>query len=189
MRQVTNSRRSRNRIGRKSHSASKQHSFDSNGPDVKVRGSASQVAEKYLALARDALTSGDRIAAENYFQHAEHYFRVGNPKSNSDNARHQVSGNSSNGSQPGHGPAGNGSIPAVDGGGPQPSLQVNEQGKAQPNERQPSAQPDIQPSAQPSGQADNRPNSGGGEVGGGADGDEPETKPDDKPDAGKTVST
>ena len=43
---------------------------------MKVRGSASQVLEKYLALARDATAAGDRIAAENYFQHAEHYYRI-----------------------------------------------------------------------------------------------------------------
>lgn len=50
--------------------------FDSNGPDVRVRGSAFQILEKYVALARDAQAAGDRIAAENYFQHAEHYFRL-----------------------------------------------------------------------------------------------------------------
>ncbi len=54
----------------------RSHSIDSNGPDVKVRGNASQIFEKYLSLARDATTSGDRIMAENYFQHAEHYYRV-----------------------------------------------------------------------------------------------------------------
>jgi len=50
--------------------------FDSNGPDVRIRGNAYQVLEKYLALARDASASGDRVAAENYYQHAEHYFRL-----------------------------------------------------------------------------------------------------------------
>ncbi len=50
--------------------------FESNGPDVKIRGTASHVAEKYLQLARDAQSSGDPVAAENYFQHAEHYFRL-----------------------------------------------------------------------------------------------------------------
>jgi hypothetical protein len=50
--------------------------FESNGPDVKIRGTPSHVAEKYLQLARDAQTSGDPVAAENYFQHAEHYFRL-----------------------------------------------------------------------------------------------------------------
>jgi hypothetical protein len=50
--------------------------YESNGPDVKIRGTASHVAEKYLQLARDAQSSGDPVAAENYYQHAEHYFRV-----------------------------------------------------------------------------------------------------------------
>jgi hypothetical protein len=76
MRQVPNSKRSRGRNGRKPHQPSRSQTFDSSGPDVKVRGSASQVLEKYLALARDATASGDRIAAENYFQHAEHYYRI-----------------------------------------------------------------------------------------------------------------
>jgi Domain of unknown function (DUF4167) len=51
-------------------------SYESNGPDVKIRGNAHHVAEKYLQLARDAHTGGDPIAAENYLQHAEHYFRL-----------------------------------------------------------------------------------------------------------------
>ena len=51
-------------------------SYDSNGPDVRVRGTASQVYEKYQALARDAMSAGDRVMAENYQQHAEHYFRI-----------------------------------------------------------------------------------------------------------------
>jgi len=50
--------------------------FESNGPDIKIRGTASHIAEKYLQLARDARSSGDPVAAENYYQHAEHYFRL-----------------------------------------------------------------------------------------------------------------
>jgi hypothetical protein len=50
--------------------------YESNGPDVKIRGTANHVAEKYLQLARDAQSSGDPVAAENYYQHAEHYFRL-----------------------------------------------------------------------------------------------------------------
>src|SRR5437764_6097914 len=52
--------------------------FDSNGPNIKIRGNAYQVFERYVALAREAAASGDRIAAENLYQHAEHYFRVMN---------------------------------------------------------------------------------------------------------------
>lgn len=50
--------------------------YESNGPDVKIRGSAQQIAEKYTTLARDAQSSGDRVMAENYLQHAEHYNRI-----------------------------------------------------------------------------------------------------------------
>src|SRR6202453_1183286 len=51
-------------------------SYESNGPDVKIRGNAHHIAEKYLQLSRDAHTSGDPVAAENYLQHAEHYYRL-----------------------------------------------------------------------------------------------------------------
>ena len=50
--------------------------YESNGPEIKIRGTASHIADKYLQLARDAQGSGDPVAAENYFQHAEHYFRI-----------------------------------------------------------------------------------------------------------------
>lgn len=51
-------------------------SLDSNGPSVKIRGTPHQIFERYITLAREASTSGDRVAAENLYQHAEHYFRV-----------------------------------------------------------------------------------------------------------------
>src|SRR5450830_2118291 len=50
--------------------------YESKGPDVKIRGTASHIAEKYIQLARDSQSSGDPVAAENYYQHAEHYFRL-----------------------------------------------------------------------------------------------------------------
>ncbi|HEV2674015.1 MAG TPA: DUF4167 domain-containing protein [Aliidongia sp.] len=56
----------------------RSQTFDSNGPGLKIRGNAYQVFERYVALAREAASSGDRIAAENLYQHAEHYFRVMN---------------------------------------------------------------------------------------------------------------
>lgn len=74
MKQTPNLKRARGR-GRKPHSMG-QRTFDSNGPDVKIRGSAAHIYEKYQALARDAHASGDRIGAENYLQHAEHYYRI-----------------------------------------------------------------------------------------------------------------
>jgi hypothetical protein len=54
----------------------RNHVFDSNGPDMRLRGTAQQLFEKYLQLGRDATGSGDRVTAEGYFQHAEHYFRI-----------------------------------------------------------------------------------------------------------------
>ena len=63
-------------------------SYESNGPDVKIRGNAHHVAEKYLQLARDAHTSSDPVAAENYLQHAEHYFRLIDRKSTRLNSSH-----------------------------------------------------------------------------------------------------
>ncbi|QHI95667.1 DUF4167 domain-containing protein [Aristophania vespae] len=54
----------------------RNHVFESNGPDLRVRGTAQQLFEKYLQLGRDATGTGDRIQAEAYFQHAEHYFRT-----------------------------------------------------------------------------------------------------------------
>ncbi len=54
----------------------RNHVFDSNGPDVRLRGTAQQLFEKYLQLGRDATGAGDRVMAESYFQHAEHYFRI-----------------------------------------------------------------------------------------------------------------
>jgi hypothetical protein len=56
----------------------RSRTLDSNGPNVKIRGAPHQIFERYIALAREASTSGDRIAAENLYQHAEHYFRVMN---------------------------------------------------------------------------------------------------------------
>ncbi|MGO8916989.1 MAG: DUF4167 domain-containing protein [Stellaceae bacterium] len=56
----------------------RMQTFDSNGPNVKIRGNAYQVFERYVALAREAASAGDRIAAENLYQHAEHYFRIMN---------------------------------------------------------------------------------------------------------------
>lgn len=67
--------RGRNRKGGH-HQNPLSRMYESNGPDVKIRGTASHVAEKYLQLARDAQSSGDPVAAENYYQHAEHYFRL-----------------------------------------------------------------------------------------------------------------
>ena len=72
----SNKNRSRGRNGGRKHVNPLSRSFESNGPDVKVRGNAPHIAEKYMQLARDAQSSGDSVMAENYLQHAEHYFRI-----------------------------------------------------------------------------------------------------------------
>jgi hypothetical protein len=91
MRHGTPNRRSRNNRGgqgagghgggQRSHGGgnggpNRSQVFDSNGPDVRIRGTAYQIQEKYMALAKDAASSGDRVMAESYLQHAEHYQRV-----------------------------------------------------------------------------------------------------------------
>jgi hypothetical protein len=70
------SRGRNNNGGGKKHMPSRNQTYDSNGPDIRIRGNAHQVLEKYLTMARDCTLQGDRVAAENYYQHAEHYFRV-----------------------------------------------------------------------------------------------------------------
>ena len=77
MRQGSHSKRNRGRGGnRRSGPPSRNHTFDSNGPDIRIRGNAHQVHEKYINLAREASTNGEAVLAESYFQHAEHYYRI-----------------------------------------------------------------------------------------------------------------
>lgn len=70
----------------------RNHVFDSNGPDVRIRGTAQQLSEKYLQLGRDATSSGDRVMAEAYFQHAEHYFRILNAMNQAQQQSQQQNG-------------------------------------------------------------------------------------------------
>jgi hypothetical protein len=70
-----NNNNNNNNHHRKSHNPMTRV-YESNGPDVKIRGTPPHIAEKYVQLARDAHTSGDPVSAENYYQHAEHYFRL-----------------------------------------------------------------------------------------------------------------
>lgn len=87
MRQNAQSKRGRGRSGGRGgggggggggrpYSNPTNRTYDSSGPDVKVRGTAMHIYDKYQQLARDASSSGDRIGAENYLQHAEHYYRL-----------------------------------------------------------------------------------------------------------------
>ena len=88
----------------------RNHVFDSNGPDLRIRGTAQQLFEKYLQLGRDATSGGDRVMAEGYFQHAEHYFRILNAmnqaaQQNQQNGQQQNTGqrrayNGEDGAQP-----------------------------------------------------------------------------------------
>lgn len=89
MKQGLNPRRSRGRGNPRGRhpggGGNRNHQFDSNGPEGRIRGSASQILDRYLALARDAQSAGDTVAAENLFQHAEHYFRVINVNGGNNN--------------------------------------------------------------------------------------------------------
>lgn len=77
MRNGTQNRRNRGR-GRGGNRSNNNRSkvYDSNGPDVRIRGTAHQVAEKYQVLAKDAASAGDVVLAESYYQYAEHYVRI-----------------------------------------------------------------------------------------------------------------
>jgi hypothetical protein len=87
MRQGSNPRRSRGRGPRKPHNPSRPQNFDGGNAEGRVRGNAYQVMEKYLAMARDASAAGDRIAMENYLQHAEHYYRMLNANGEANRGR------------------------------------------------------------------------------------------------------
>jgi hypothetical protein len=110
--------------------------IDSNGPDVKIRGNAHHVYEKYLQLARDANSSGDRVMAENYLQHAEHYYRLimafqahqqaqqGQPQPNQGGGNAQPYGGGGNGQQGGYQNNG-GQYRQPNGNGPQAGTEAN----------------------------------------------------------------
>ena len=75
---TSNNRRSRSRNNRGSNKGGPNRAqvYDSNGPEVRIRGTAFQISEKYEALAKDARSTGDWVLAESYLQHAEHYQRI-----------------------------------------------------------------------------------------------------------------
>ena len=111
----------------------RNHVFDSSGPDLRIRGTAQQLFEKYLQLGRDATGSGDRVMAESYFQYAEHYFRIVS-------AINQASQQS----QPQQ---------HYQGGQPQQNPQGNQQGNQQPGQRR-QANEDYQPEEDQQGYSD-----------------------------------
>lgn len=137
--------------GRKPSNPSNR-SYESNGPDVKIRGNANQIYDKYLQYARDAQTSGDRIAAEAYFQHAEHYFRImaanqpkERPMSNDeqdgrdeDDRQNENSSNNSKSSRDSQSADGSDAMEVVDGNGEQPEdISANETSDASDEEKKP----------------------------------------------------
>lgn len=119
IRPTQNNRRMKGRNSRRSTSSNPMsRNYDSNGPDIKIRGNASHIADKYTQLARDANSSGDPIKAENYLQHAEHYSRLilafqANREENANNNRnrrhtgHQHAGSEDAHERDGSGPSGN----------------------------------------------------------------------------------
>ncbi len=83
MRQGSNPKgRSRGRGANNKKNGSIRTSPFDGAPSTRVRGNAHQLMDKYLALARDASAIGDRVMAENYFQHADHYYRLMNNAAN-----------------------------------------------------------------------------------------------------------
>jgi len=150
--------------------------FESNGPDVKVRGNAAHVAEKYLQLARDAQSAGDPVTAENHYQHAEHYFRLiaaaqeqfrqqnpyyQAPPAPGQNTDEAFDGEEEDGSQPAQGAPYQGQPgqqPQAYGGQQQPNFNNNQQQpNYQPREQQPQPYGGQQPNYQPRPQQHQQP--------------------------------
>ena len=133
--------RSRGRNGRnghKPHMPMRAQTFDSGGGEVRVRGNAWQVHERYLALARDAAAAGDRVAAENFFQHADHYYRMCNLNGEGGRPQH--------GQQHPHGQHPHFQSQNYQG---QPQPQGQYQGQQQGQQQQVPGQPPGQPVGQP----------------------------------------
>jgi hypothetical protein len=156
MRQGSNGRRPRGRSHRRQQhggGSPRGNNFDSNGPEGRIRGNAHQVYEKYVGMARDSLASGDRVAAETYYQHAEHYYRIVNASTDPQ----------PNGGQGGRPPrqSGNGRMDgeAVDGeaqavpqdgaGGEQPRAAEGQTGRQNRRESKPEPKPVVEAEAAP----------------------------------------
>jgi len=90
----------RGRNQRRRQGVNPNRALDSNGPDVRIRGTANQIYDKYQALARDASSSGDRVKAESYLQHAEHYFRLIRSMQATQQPQHQPGMHESDSDQP-----------------------------------------------------------------------------------------
>ncbi len=108
----------------------RNHVFDSNGPDLRLRGTAQQLFEKYLQLGRDATSGGDRVMAESYFQHAEHYFRILNAMAQAQQQQQGQQGQQQNG-QSQRRPANPDGL-AMDGAAEEPEGEAEESAETQP---------------------------------------------------------
>ena len=104
----------------------RNHVFASNGPDLRIRGTAQQLFEKYLQLGRDATSSGDRVMAEGYFQHAEHYFRIINAINQAQQQNPQHNGANGQAAQGQHNPQ-------INHNGPRRDEPEEEEGDEQPD--------------------------------------------------------
>lgn len=165
MRQNNGSRRTRNKGGNSNQGNNnnnnnrrqiplRHQTFDSVGPDGRIRGNAWQVHEKYVAMARDATSAGDRVKAENLMQHAEHYWRIINadgaenagrgnnnqqqPSGGGDNRGRHDGGGGDRGERGDRGPGGDGPQPAI-----QPAMRTGEQPPPQQAQPAPAPQPLI----------------------------------------------
>ena len=123
--------------------------FDSSGPEGKVRGTPQQIIDKFNQLARDSQLSGDRVATENFQQHAEHYTRMlaeamreQEARREAQEAQHRERQQQHQQNQPQRGDRDD----RGSGDQPQSEAQPRPQPRAQP---QPSAQPQPEPAAQP----------------------------------------
>ena len=145
MKHNSGNRRSRNRnSGGKRQGGGGRNNYESNGPEVKVRGTAQQVLEKYLALARDAASAGDRIKSESYFQFAEHYYRIVNADGNANANNNQNRRDNQQDSQ--QDDDSDDTAQQADGSGPQPDVAVVENTNAASSADGTSASEDETPS-------------------------------------------
>lgn len=99
MRNASANRRSRGRNSNRGNKGGNNRTrvYDSNGPEVRIRGTAHQICEKYEALAKDAASAGDAVLAESYLQYAEHYQRIISEINEQQAARQENNSNSNNG--------------------------------------------------------------------------------------------
>src|ERR1041385_9519184 len=132
---VTRSRQRGRRPQQSTHTHNPNRTFDSRGPEVKIRGSASHVYEKYLQLARDANAQGDRVAAENYLQHAEHYYRIMAAAAQQQQQYQQQRGQQPHYTGNGRGVNGDGNVATPS----EPSFSLAESGGVEPDAEQASA--------------------------------------------------